>query len=395
MKILHLISGTDPRTGGPIEGILRQSQADDGVTREIVCLDHEGSPWLAQLPLKTYALGHQPRKGVLGSSRLPWNRYRITLRLIPWLITNVDRYDAVVVNGLWNFTTAAFAIVTIYKRPRYVVFPHGMLDPWFAQKYPIKNLVKQIFWWFADGRVVNNAAYVLFTSDEERLLARRSFWPYRPRERVVAYGAADLPDRPSAQRKAFEQTVPMLHGRRYLLFLGRIHPKKGCDILIDAFASLAPAHPKVDLVIAGPDQVGLRADLEGRVRKAGISPRVHWAGMLEADAKWGALRDAEALVLPSHQENFGIVVAEALACSVPVLISDKVNIWREVKESGGGLVEPDTLEGTRDLLDVFLKLEPEQFAYMRIAARACYDTHFRAQEAAKDLSAIVAKLMRA
>ena len=90
--------------------------------------------------------------------------------------------------------------------------------------------------------------------------------------------------------------------------------------------------------------------------KLGISDRTHWLGMLEGDLKWGAMRAADALIHPSHHENFGMVIAEAMACGTPVLISDKVNIWREIVASQGGIVEPDTVEGTRKLICRFLAL---------------------------------------
>ena len=135
-------------------------------------------------------------------------------------------------------------------------------------------------------------------------------------------------------------------GRSYLLFLSRIHPKKGCDLLLQAFAKIAPAHPKLHLIMAGPDAVGMRKHLQTIVDQAGLTDRVHWPGMLKGDAKWGAFAVSEAFVLPSHQENFGIAVAEALACGRPVLISDQVNIAPEIEADGCGIVEPDTLEGT-------------------------------------------------
>jgi glycosyltransferase involved in cell wall biosynthesis len=396
LRILHVISSVDPAGGGPIEGILRISTSEASISRQvdIACLDQPDAPWLPSMPLKVYPLGHK-RRGLFASPKLPWNKYRVSARMVTWLIRNAARYDMVVIDGLWNFTTAAFSIALLFRNPRYVLFPHGMLDPWFKRRYPLKNVFKHLFWLFADGRVVNRANYVLFTSEEEKLLARGGFWPYRPNERVIAYGAAELPDRPEEQQAAFDRLLPALRGKPFLLFLGRIHPKKGCDLLVEAFATLARTHPEIDLVIAGPDQVGLQVELEGRIAEAGLTDRVHWTGMVEGDAKWGVLRNARAFVLPSHQENFGIAVAEALSCGVPVLISNQVNIWREVEESGGGIVKPDTQQGTNALLTEFLDQTPEQIARMGAAARTCYELHFRIQAAARELTAIAQELRQA
>ena len=108
--------------------------------------------------------------------------------------------------------------------------------------------------------------------------------------------------------------------------------------------------------------------------------------MISGAMKWGALRSAEVFVLPSHQENFGVVVSEALAAGVPALISNKVNIWREIKADGAGMVGEDTLEGTCGLLQSFLEMPTEQKLAMRRRARACFEARFEIRKAAESLA---------
>jgi len=179
---------------------------------------------------------------------------------------------------------------------------------------------------------------------------------------------------------AFYERCPELNvddaGRRYLLFLSRIHPKKGCDLLLQAFAAIAPAHPKLHLIMAGPDATGMRQDLQSIVDHAGLADRVHWPGMLQGDAKWGAFAVSDAFVLPSHQENFGIAVAEALACGRPVLISDQINIAPEIEADGCGIVEHDTLEGTIHLLERWLALNPEEREAMQQQAKITFSRRY-------------------
>jgi glycosyltransferase involved in cell wall biosynthesis len=115
---------------------------------------------------------------------------------------------------------------------------------------------------------------------------------------------------------------------------------------------------------------------------------------LRGELKWGAFRCAEAMILPSHQENFGIVVAESMACSTPVLISDKVNVWREVTSSQSGLVEPDTLEGTKNLICRFLALSSDERRTMRSAARKGYLKHFAMEATAADLLQLIARFKK-
>ncbi len=172
---------------------------------------------------------------------------------------------------------------------------------------------------------------------------------------------------PAPQREAFLRSFPELRNKRLLLFLGRLHEKKGCDLLIDAFAAVSRENPALHLVLAGPDAGGMQAALSRRAAALGLSA-ITWTGMLRGDAKWGAFRAAEAFVLPSHQENFGIAVTEALACGVPVLISKRVNIWREIEQDNAGLVDDDTAAGTQRLLRRWLALAPAERSAMATRA---------------------------
>jgi glycosyltransferase involved in cell wall biosynthesis len=225
----------------------------------------------------------------------------------------------------------------------------------------------------------------LFTCEEERVRARDVFKGHSYKERVVLFGTADPEGDQETQKEAFASAFPALRNRRFLLFLSRIHPKKGCDLMIEAFASLLPELPAdLDLVIAGPDQVGWVPQLQSLANKLGIANRVHWPGMLKDDLKWGAFRSADALMLISHQENFGFVIPEAMACSTPVLISFEVNTWREVLAARAGLVAPDTPDGARKLITEFVHLSAEEREQMCRNARTGFQTYFDVNVTARD-----------
>jgi glycosyltransferase involved in cell wall biosynthesis len=187
---------------------------------------------------------------------------------------------------------------------------------------------------------------------------------------------------PAGQIEEFYRALPALRGRRFLLFLARIHEKKGCDLLIEAFARAAERSPQVDLVMAGPDQVGMQANLERRAEQLGIAGRLHWPGLIGGDVKWGALRACDALILPSHQENFGVSVAEALAAGRPVLLSYAVNIWPEIENDGVGMAADDTLEGTVRLLQKWLSLPAAEQAAMAARAQPCFAARFSMEKTA-------------
>ncbi|WP_438481966.1 glycosyltransferase [Oleiharenicola lentus] len=347
-----------------------------GHSSEIACLDSPDSLFLTDIIGRVHALG--PVK----------SGYGYAPRLRPWLKTAAARFDAVIVHGLWQYHGLATNVsITPGSSTCYFVFPHGMLDPWFKRTYPLKHLRKWFYWCLAERRVLRGATAVLFTCAEESRLARQSFPGSSYRERVVTFGTAAPEKNSSEQRAAFLVKHPALRERPFWLFLARLHPKKGVDILIDAYAALCREHTDLPhLVIAGPcdDRVYL-ADLKRRAAASCPDGAVIWTGMLEGNVKWGALRTAEVFILPSHQENFGIAVVEALACGTPVLISKEINIWREILDDGAGLAEADTTEGTLRLMRRWRGLDRSSVNAMRTAALSTFSQRYEINAVAKNL----------
>ncbi len=365
ISVLQIISSLNPDFGGPPEGarqICRSLRAL-GVRADLATLDSPGERWGCDCGMIK-----------LGPARL--GRYSYSDRLLQWIRENANEYDGVVVHGLWQYHGLATWRALAGTGVPYYVFPHGMLDPWFKHAYPIKHLKKQLYW-PAEYRVLRDARAVLFTTEEEKHLARETFDRYDVKEVVIGYGIATPPsDADGASRETFLQRFPELRGKRQVLFLGRIHPKKGCDLLVDAFAKVAPHHPDLHLVMAGPDHDGYQLRLVRQAAQRGVDSRITWTGMLKGDDKWGAYHAAEVFALPSHQENFGISVAEALGCRVPVLISNKVNIWREIAGTGCGFVAEDTLQGATGQLETWLGLSGAQREQMKDNGLACFSKHF-------------------
>lgn len=376
LRLLNVIRSIDPAAGGMAEG-LRQSVLATrvmGHVQEVVTLDAPSDPWVSGFPAPVHPLG--PAKGVYGQ----------TPRLVPWLREHGERYDAVIVHGLWQYHGLAVHRALAGGPVPYFVYPHGMLDPWFKRRYPLKHLKKWLYWPWAEYRVLRDAAAVLFTAEEEKRLAAESFWLYRVRPEVVGYGVTLADASQLGDAAAFTDTWPETRGKQLMLFLARLHEKKGADLLIEAFGKVAQEAPRLHLVMAGPEgQPGLRAQLEALAHKAGVADRITWTGMLTGHAKWSALKAADVFVLPSHQENFGVAVVEALALGVPVLLSNKVNIWREVVDGGAGLVADDTEAGTAQMLRRWVHLPQTRRDEMRSHASACYARHFDMAAAASRL----------
>lgn len=380
MRILHVIRSVNRVNGGPAEGV-RQLMAATfalGQFPEVLTLDAPDDEWVASYPGSIHALGP------VGLN------YGYTARLDRWLRQNVGDYDAVVVHGLWQFHGLAVWRALRGGPVPYFLYPHGMLDPWFRHAYPVKHLKKSLYWRLIESRVVNGATAVLFTASEEARLAQQTFGGYRATPAVIGYGIVVGDTARLGSAEAFAQAWPATRGQRNVLFLGRLHPKKGGDLLIEAFAQAAAADTRLHLVMAGPDDgEGTQAVWQGLASRLGVADRITWTGMLAGEAKWSAIQAADVFALPSHQENFGIAVVEALALGVPVLISDKVNIWREIVNDGAGFAESDTLAGTVQSLSRWLALSTEQRISMKMHAVACYQKHFHMASAAQRLIDVV------
>jgi glycosyltransferase involved in cell wall biosynthesis len=379
MQMLHILSSVDPRGGGPMEA-LRQCglQLESmGHSTQVLTLDDPKARHVSEFPLPVCALG--PSRG----------KYAYNPRLAGWLRENSANFDAVIVHGLWQYHGLGAWRALHNSAVPYFVFPHGMLDPWFKSAYPMKHLKKWLYWPWADYRLLRDARAVLFTCEEERLQARRSFGLYRANEAVVDFGTNAPPGAMKRLRERFLSEYPHLQARRLLLFLGRIHEKKGCDLLIEAFARVAGTDERLHLVIAGPDQTDWIPQLRALAQRRGIVERVDFPGMLSGDSKWGAFYASEAFVLPSHQENFGVAVAEALGCGLPVLISNRVNIWREIEADRAGLVAPDTIDGTERMLRQWLAASEDERSAMRNRARESFERRFTADAMARSLIQVI------
>lgn len=387
LKILRVIDSMDPSYGGPCQGIRNSIPELDalGSMNEVVSIDGENTDRSVEDSFPIHRLG--PGKG-------PWG---YSPNLLPWLKSNLSGYDVVLVHGLWQYYGYAVRKALVWlvaknrKLPKFYIMPHGMLDPYFqrAPDRKLKAMRNLVFWNLVERRTVNSADAMLFTCQEELELARTTFSGYRPKNEInVGYGILPPQDVTDEEVRAFGQQHGLLSDEEYLLFLSRIHPKKGLLNLVKAYSAfLKTKNSLPKLLVAGPgmnDPYGTSV-LNLVQNDSLLKNKVMFIGMVSGKDKWAAFTGAKAFVLPSHQENFGIAVAEALACKCPVLISDKVNIWREITEGKAGIVAEDTLEGTFSLLERFSRFSDTEIAEMKKNAFSVYRNHFTVKQAAANL----------
>ena len=367
MKLLHVIQSVNPQHGGPIEGIRQQARQHkhQGIFVEITSLDSVDDNFLAFPNTPVY-----PCKLTFLDNIFP-------VSLLKWLKLNHSSYDAIILNGIWGFHLLACWLALRKSLTPYYIFCHGMLDPWFKNTYPVKHLKKWLIWPWAIYPVIRDAEALFFTCEQEKFLARESFWLYDCQEVVIDYGTEGIPNPEEDFSREFLDQHPQLDDKQVFLFLGRVHPKKGPDLLIKSISLLQKEgywnSVKMQVVMAGPADSQYARRLVNIAKKLGISDAIYWTGMITGIQKWGAFQAADVFILPSHQENFGISVAEALSCGIPVLISQKVNIHAEIEQDGAGLVELDNVRGTVNLIKRWLGLDQNQKSVIRRAARDSFE----------------------
>ena len=369
----------DPRIGGPCMGIRYSIPAMTqlGVQNEVVSYDEPNAAYLANDPFTVHALGGKKWPGA-------YNGF-----LYSWLLRNLHKYDVVIVHGIWLYHS--FAVYRAFRKlkskksefsTKLLIMPHGMLDPWFqrATTRRLKALRNEIYWRVFEKNVINSADAILFTCEQELELARKTFQGYQPKKEInVGYGIKEPP--------TFADHFSAPIDTDYILYLSRIHPKKGVDLLIVSYIELVNDGIKLpDLVIAGPINSAYGKEM---IKLAQACPRIHFTGILLAEKKWGALYNAKAFILPSHQENFGISVVEALACGKPILITDQVNIWSDIFNkndfSGSpGFVQKDNLVGVKNLLKSFSNLSSTDLEFMGMQANRVFKDKFSVNSVVKN-----------
>lgn len=333
MNILHVIATLAPRDGGPSKACVEMARAvaRRGHAVTIFTTDKDG-PGRLDVPTDR-----------------PVERDGVTLHYFPvaaprfWarspamaeaLAATIPDVDVVHMHSLYLYHDMMVGRICRQSGVPYILRPHGSLDPFLWRRHRLRKMAMELAF---QNRVTRGAARLHYTTEDERTLAAPYTFGVPGFVAPNGLDLAEFADLPPSG--SFRDRHPEIADRPLALFLGRLNFKKGLDILCDAFAMVVRDLPEARLVIAGPDD-GMAKSVKDWLAARGIADRALFTGMLTGTDKYAVLRDADLFVLPSYTENFGIAVIEALACGVPVAISDRVGVWREIATSGAGWVTP-------------------------------------------------------
>ncbi len=333
MKILHVIANISPRYGGP-------AQVCKDICKYLAGRRQYVEIYTTNLDYPDGILNVPKNKPVeqdgytVNYFSVQFKPYAISIPLANKLQWDIKKFDIIHIHGLYRFPQAIAAFYARKHKIPYIVMPHGSLDPFLFHRNK-RRFLKRVYEKIFEFRNLNHASRIHFTTEEEMMLTH--FLKLKASAMILPNGLnpqefAKLPPY-GVFRKKYG-----LKDEKIILHLGRLNFKKGIDILVKAFGRIAKNDSEVRLVLAGPDNDGYSQEVMKWVVQEDVQEKVIFTGMLLGEHKLSVLRDADIFVLPSYSENFGIAVIEAMVCGLPVVISDKVNIWREVEASGAGLV---------------------------------------------------------
>ena len=379
MKILHVIADLDPSKGGPPTACREAAKvmARRGHHVRIITTDRGFS---AEAPASIPGLAIEALRATKPNFfKASWPMRRRLLEVIPDV-------DVVHLHSLYLFHDWATGQICRQFAKPYIVRPHGTLDPYIYRQHRWRKKILEVG--FQDA-VLRNAAGLHYTTKEEWQLAR----PHscNPRGAVIYNGIAPEdyePMSPSVLRARY----PVLADRKVVLFLGRLSEKKGLDVLVGAFADICKRRHDLFLVIAGPDE-GMKSSIEKLIEQLGVGERCLFTGMVSGDDKRALLFGSDIFLLPSRSENFAISAIEAAICGLPVVLSDRVNIWHEFDAAAAALVAPPQASEFAQRLDQLLD-HPAETAAMAQRAAALVRQRFTWEALAADYEDMYAMAAR-
>ncbi len=346
IKLLHISPSYYPafRFGGPIQSVhlLNKALVKKGVIVDVVTTDAGQNVNYKFTRLQDYKIDKDgfyliDAVRVKYFSFVGYEHYNFSLTLVKEIWRRIENYDLVHITAVWNFPVLVGAVISLIKKKPYIISPRGVFHQFaFTSR---SNLIKKLYLYLIAKHYLKKAAGIHYTTQIEK---EESEQILNHKNSFIIPNGIDL----SAIEQSGKRITPITD-KNYILILGRIDAIKGFDILIPAFAGICKNHNDLKLVIAGDDTVSYAQEVRKIIEVNRITDRVNFTGQVTGDDKWDLYKNALMFVLPSYSENFGMSVVEAMACGCPVVISDKVGIYKEVLENNAGIVvktDPKSVE---------------------------------------------------
>lgn len=359
-RVLRIIDTLNLETGGPAQGIKHSSEdfANKGIGVDIITSDISKKKYLKKKNIKILKFG---------SPNLIGSIIYLT-KLFFYIFRNKKKYRIVLVHGIWGFKTSICRLLV----NNYAVFVHGSLHRSEFKKGYLKNLKKIIFWHLLEKRNLLKSKFVILTSDKEKKSFYNTYFKTRNiKTKFFNYGILENKIDSSKACAVFKKKLPNLKSQSFYLYLGRVHPQKGCDILIRSMIDI-----KSKLLIMGNFSNDNYKNYLHKIIRENKMCNIVFAKADYSYLKWGALLECKALVSATHGENFGISLVEAMSCKKPVITTNKVNISDKIINDRAGIISSVNLKSFRSSIKKFEKFNSVFKVKMGKNAYKCFQNNF-------------------
>ena len=361
-NILRIIHTLNPSLGGPSNAIIDHSKALVNCGFSVDILTSDKKKYLKKKIKNIRIINKGPSLG----------NYGFNFNIILWLYRNKKKYDLFIVHELWRFYTLLARIIL----NNYFVFIHGQLDPFF-KKNLFKLIKKKIYWYLIEKKNLIKANSILLTTELEKKLIENTYVNTNGiKKNVIKYGIIKKNLNKKKISGLFYKKFKNLRNKKFYLFLGRFHEKKGCEILVKSIFKIKENFSDI-ILMAGPlTNSNYEKKLFYLINKYKLKDKFIFVDALYGELKWAAIQESKAMVLPSHGENFGVSLIESLSFSKPVLTTFKVNTYKEILNYRAGFVSKNNSNDFSKILKKFSKLKNKNIKIMSDNALKCFNKEF-------------------
>lgn len=361
MRILQIVPSISLVYGGPSQMVLGLSAAlsNQGINVTILTTDSNGDIGQTPLDVPLNQPLQQDGYNIIYFRCSPFRRYKFSLSLLQWLNHHIKEFDLAHIHALFSPISTAAATIARYHHLPYIIRPCGMLDPADLRK---KKQLKQIYAALLERPNLAGAAAIHFTSKQEAKISERFGISTAgkiplPQDLVIPLGVKISTDTLSVKSLANQFSLNLVDAQiPQILFMSRIEPKKGLNLLIPALEKILAQGIKFNFILAGsnPQDADYEMKIKEQIDNSPLARHTIMTGFVTGEIKAYLLQNADLFVLPSYYENFGIAVAEAMAAGTPVVISDRVHIWEDIQQAEAGWVGPLEVDAIASLITIAL-----------------------------------------
>ena len=371
-KILRIINSMNLKFGGPPKAIRDSSinLKENGFEVDILTNDEPGSKYFNHKGIKIINKG----PGV-GS-------YGFNLKQFFWLLKNRSKYNFFIVHGLWQFQSF---MARLLLRNKFIIYAHGSLGLVF-KKYFFKKIKKNLYWMLIEKKNLQSAKALILTSEGEKSVLKNTYVNTdRINKRIINYGSLIPNFNKKKVLKLFYKNFPKLKKKKFLLYLGRIHDGKGCDILINSLHRLKKRNLHPILFMAGRNN-SYKTELIKLTKQLKLYNQIIWSDQILGNLKWGAISASSGMLLASHGDSHPNAIVESLSLGKPVIVTNKVGTYKTINQYNCGYVANDNTQDFSLKLISFLKLKKNQLTLLNKNSKKCFNENYNLTKMKNSLS---------